>query len=60
MRADLAAIGVFGVLLVVPEPRFIDTALAQDGGCSMSQLRGAYAVYGQGSGILGNPPLRST
>jgi hypothetical protein len=56
MRAGLAAISVLGMLLVAPEPRFIDTALAQNGGCSMSQLLGAYAVYGQGSGILGNPP----
>jgi hypothetical protein len=26
----------------------------------MAQLRGAYAVYGQGSGILGNPPQPGT
>jgi hypothetical protein len=48
------------MLLVAAEPPLTDSALAQDGGCSMAQLRGAYAVYGQGSGILGNPPQPGT
>ena len=56
MRAGLTTISVLGMLFVAPEPPFIDTALAQAGGCTMAQLQGAYAVYGQGSGILGNPP----
>lgn len=56
MRTGLTALSALGMLLAAPEPPFINTALAQDGGCTMAQLRGAYAVYGQGSGILGNPP----
>jgi hypothetical protein len=54
MRASLAVISALGMLLV--EPALVGSARAQDGGCSMAELRGAYAVYGQGTGILGNPP----
>jgi len=56
MRASLAVIGTLTAVLAAPEHAFIEAALAQDAGCSMAQLQGAYAVYGQGSGILGNPP----
>jgi hypothetical protein len=56
MRAGLAAVSALAMLLAAHEPAFIDTALAQAGGCTMAQLQGAYAVYGQGSGMLGNPP----
>lgn len=60
MRAGLTILSVLGMLLGAPESPFIDAALAQDGACSMAQLRGAYAVYGQGSGILGYPPQQGT
>jgi hypothetical protein len=55
MRAGLATVSVLAMLVAAPVPAFMQTALAQ-GGCTMAQLQGAYAVYGQGSGMLGNPP----
>ena len=60
MRAGLTTLSVLGMLLGAPASPFTNAALAQDGACSMAQLRGAYAVYGQGSGILGNPPQQGT
>jgi hypothetical protein len=56
MRAGFATVSMLATLLAASEPAFIQTAVAQDAGCTMEQLRGAYAVYGQGSGTLGNPP----
>ena len=58
MRTRLAAVSalVVGMLLVGRGPTQVSAALADDGGCSLATLRGAYAVYGQGTVFVGSPP----
>jgi hypothetical protein len=58
MRARLVALSALGIgiLLVGPKLTLVGTALAEDGACSLATLRGAYAVYGQGTVFVGSPP----
>jgi hypothetical protein len=53
--AVISLLGV-GILLLGAEPAVIDPALAQTGGCVQANLRGPYAIYGQGTVFRGNPP----
>jgi hypothetical protein len=57
MRARLATVNVFAAgMLLGANPALIDAALAEDQGCTAANLRGTYAVYGQGTVFVGNPP----
>lgn len=58
MSAGLSMLHLLGVgvLTLGTAPAFADPALAQERGCSMTIVRGAYAIYGQGTVFVGSPP----
>ena len=57
MRACFTSVHVLGLgAFILGTAPALDTALADDGGCSTAMVRGDYGVYGQGTVFVGSPP----